>query len=418
MEARGRRLRLLRCTRFAHLLSDLSLVTRSMRLSRRDALLLALLTGCTGCGGDASVRPAVTVTGNEPRGAWAPGREWRLVEEARIGSAEGEGPEAFGNVVDVALDGLGRVWVADGQRHQIQVFDPRGGHVRSIGGRGAGPAEFGNISGMAWAPDQRLWVLDAASARFAVYDTAGRLVATRPRHSIMTTSPWPGRFDEQGRLYDLAALPRPDGSVVPLIVRSDAAGQPRDTFRLPEFHPEVFSITQGPERNRRITQVGVPFTGRQAWTIDPRGHVWVANTARYRIERHAFGGGIDRVIERKDPRVPVTRAERDRVLESYRHFTRSGGRIDVSRIPRHHPPLTSFLFDDAGNLWVGTASSPSRGRALDVFDPGGRYLGAVALALPRRTALKAVRGDRMVLVSRDSLDVQSVIVIGIHKPGG
>ncbi|HST59131.1 MAG TPA: 6-bladed beta-propeller [Longimicrobium sp.] len=350
------------------------------------------------------------------RGVWEPGEEWQLEEETRIGAADGEGPDAFAKVVDVTLDPMGRAWVADAQRFQIQVFDATGKHVRSIGRKGAGPAEFGAIAGMAWGPNDQLWVLDGANARFAVYDTAGTLVTTRPRSSIITVSPWPGRVDEQGRVYDVAAVPRPDGSITSLIVRSDSAGQPRDTFHLPEFRPDVFSITQGDKQNQRITQVAVPFTGRQAWTIDPEGYVWIANTGHYRIERHAFGGGVERVIERNPPPVPVTPEERSQMLENYRRYTEQGIEIDVSRIPRHHPPLSSFLFDDAGNLWVSPITSPDEGRALDVFDPKAVYLGRVRLPATQRTALKTVRGDRMALVARDSLDVQSVIVMRIKKP--
>ena len=372
------------------------------------AALACLSSACTDSGDG----------GGGGRGAWKTGQEWRLVQEARIGSAGEDGPGAFGNVIEVAIDPMGRIWVADALRHQIQVFDARGEHVRSVGRKGAGPGEFGGISGMAWAPDGTLWVLDDGNARFALYDTAGTLLRTRVRDSNTTVSPWPGRLDRRARLYDVAADVQPDATFRHVVVRFDSAGLPRDTFRLPEFRPEVFSITRGDSQNRRITEVSVPFTGNQQWAIDQEGYVWIANTARYRLERHAFGGGVERVVERRTPGVPVTREERDRMLENYRDFTRQGGRIDVSRIPDHHPAMNGFLFDDAGHLWVSVVTSPREGRALDVFDPIGRFLGRVALPAPQRTALRAVRGDRMALVFRDSLDVPTVIVMRIHKPRG
>lgn len=321
-------------------------------------------------------------------------------------------------MVEVTIDGMGRAWVADTHRHQIHVFDARGNHVRSIGRKGAGPADFANIAGMAWAPDNRVWVLDAGNARFAVYDTAGKLVGTRPRNSIITTSPWPGGFDQQGRLYDVGAEVQNDLSILPLIIRADSSERQLDTFRLPAFQEEFFSITSGDRRNRRITQVAVPFTGRQAWGIDREGYVWIANTARYRLERHAFSGGVDRVVERRIAGVPVTRQERDQMLENYRHFVQQGGKIDVSRIPDRHPAMNGFLFDDAGNLWVSAVTAPREGRALDVFDPDGTFRGRVMLPLPQRTALRAVRGNRMALIFRDSLDVQTVILMRIQKPRG
>jgi sugar lactone lactonase YvrE len=353
--------------------------------------------------------------GNEP-GAWGSGQEWRLVQEARIGSQVEEGPGAFANVVDVSLDPMGRVWVADAAQHQIRIFEANGRHVRSIGRRGGGPGEFGGISGMAWAPDGRLWVLDGGNARFAVYDTSGSLISTRPRTSVVTTTPWPGRLDGQGRLYDVAGTIAPGGSILPVIVRSDAAGIPRDTFHLPRFQEELFQITRGDARNRSVTQITVPFTGRQFWAVDPQGRVWVANTAEYRIQRHAFDGRIEVTIHHEEPRVPVSREERDRMVESYSEFARQGGEIDLSRIPDTHPALGGFLFDDTGRLWVMPVTARDHGRVLDVFDPNGGYLGRVILPAPYRSTPRAIRGNRMVVIIRGDDDVQSLAIMRIEKP--
>ena len=381
-------------------------VSTTLRFSTAVPLLLLLLAACGG--GERSTK--------EPRGAWRDGQEWRLEEETRVGVEEGDGPDVFGNVVDVEIDPAGRVWIADAQQHQIRVFGRGGRHVRSIGRKGAGPEEFGGISGMAFAPDGKLWVLDGGNARFAVYDTAGTLLATHPRSSVMTTTPWPGGFDQQGRLYDVMGRVERNGSVSPLVVRFDAAVQPRDTFALPAFQEEVFEITRGDMRNRTVSQVNVPFTGSQRWGLDPQGFVWVANTAHYRIERHRFSGGVERAAERRQTLVPVTRQERDRMLESYQEFIRQGGRVDLSRIPDHHPALTRFLFDDAGHLWVSPITPESEGRVLDVFELSGRYLGRVAYPAPRRSAPYTIRGGQMAVVARDSLDVQTVIVMRVVKP--
>jgi sugar lactone lactonase YvrE len=352
-----------------------------------------------------------------PPGAWGSGEQWRLVEEARIGARDEGGPEMFANIVDATIDPMGRIWVADAQQHQIRLFEATGRHVRTIGRGGGGPGEFRGIAGMTWAADSRLWVVDNGNARFVVYDTAGTLVATHSRTSAMMASPWPGRFDSLGRLYDVTGTLADDGSILTWIVRTDTGGQPRDTFRLPPFKAEQFQITSGDERNRRVTAVNVPFTGRQVWALDPEGGVWVANTAQYRIERHTFsGGGRRTVVEREVGPVPVSREDRDRILESFSNFTRQGGRIDASRIPRVHPPLAGFLFDDAGRMWVMPMTGRGEPRVLDVFEADGRYLGRVALPGPYRSTPKAIRGNRMAVVVRDEDDVPSLTVMRIEKP--
>lgn len=78
---------------------------------------------------------------NPEQGLWDDGEGWRLVEELRIGSMDGEGPELFGNIIGLEVDPLGRIYVADSQAREIRVFDARGHHVRTFGGRGEEPGE-------------------------------------------------------------------------------------------------------------------------------------------------------------------------------------------------------------------------------------------------------------------------------------
>jgi len=351
------------------------------------------------------------------RGAWLPGREWRLVPEATIGSVDQDGYE-FGNVVGVALDPLGRVWVADGKQSVLRVFDAGGKLVRTVGRKGRGPNEFLSISGMTFDPSGRLWVVDGGNARYTVYDTAGKLVKTASRSANMSATPWPGRFDDEGRLYDVSGTLAPDGSIVTYIVRLDSALQPADTFAVPPFDEEVFQIVRGDARNRTTEQVAVPFTGMQTWKIDPQGFVWIANTARYRMERHNFGGGVRQVVEHATEPVRVTREDRERMLEGYQGFIGRGGKIDMARVPKTHAVLNTFMFDDTGHLWSSPVTSAREGRALDVFELNGRFLGRVPLPTGMRSSPRAIRGDRMVVVATDSLDVQSVVLLRIVKPGG
>jgi sugar lactone lactonase YvrE len=378
------------------------------QLACRIRLSLLLVTSACGASADPD---------ESPRGIWSDATSWRLVELARFGATEGDGPEVFSNVIDLTVDPLGRPWIADAQESTIRVFDDAGRHVRTIGRKGAGPGEFGSIAGMQWDTKGRLWVLDAGNARFAIYDTAGALIETRPRQAVMSTSPWPGRFDRQGRLYDVDGGLAADGTILTSIVRSREGEQTRDTFAVPDFKAELFELRQGDSRNRMISQINVPFTGTQLWAVAPDGSVWITNTARYRLERHAFDSGIQQVIERKHTPVPVTVEERERRLEDYRNFVRKGGRIDESRIPDTHPALINFLVDDEGNLWVSPTPQAGDGRVMDVFRPDGQYLGRVPLGLPQRSSPRVIRNNRMLVVTRDSLDVPSVTLLRVDKPG-
>lgn len=375
------------------------------RRSTRRLLVAAALACLPACGGDRA---------SDASGAWKPGQEWRLTLQTTIGSADGYGPDVFAQIVDVELDAMGRVWVADGQQHQIRVFDSTGAHVRTIGRKGGGPEEFKAIAGMDWAADGTLWVLDGGNMRFAVYDTTGRFITTHRRDLNIVTTPWPLGFDVRGNLYDRASVTSHEDKEVRL-VRFGPGLQPQDTFRVPRFEDPMFEVSREQGRNRRISSVNVPFAASQVWRLDPEGFVWVAITDKYRLTRYRFDGTVERVVEHQTEAQPVTAEQRKKLLDTYRGFERSGGRVDESRIPKTHPVIVDFFVADNGHLWV----MPYRGSPakMDIFTPDGTYLGEVsnpARLLP--SPLPAIRGDWMAGVVTDADGIQSVLLIRIHKP--
>lgn len=354
--------------------------------------------------------------GDKPSGGAPAGESggWTLVEEGRIGSDEAVDGVAFGQIVGLAVDGLNRVWVADGQQQEIRVFDWSGKLVRTVGRKGAGPEEFGNLAGMAWGPDGKLWVVDGGNERYAVYDTAGALVTTHRRRANYLMIPWPGSIDQQGRVYDMTMSA--EGGMRELIVRYGPGAQPLDTFALPAFEEQKFTleINDGPRRSR--TDMNVPFSPSQEWRVDPRGHVWISRTDRYRVERHPFGGGEPEVVaEREMAPVPVTREARDKALEGYRTFQEKGGKVDLSRIPDTYPALQAFFFDDRGRLWVMPILGPGRS-ALDVFDPEGRFVARMTPPAPVVSMpAPAIRGGRMAALTHDEDGVPSVVLMRIQE---
>lgn len=371
---------------------------------RTPLLVLTILAAACGGPGDGPR------TGSQA--AWGPGQAWRVVPEAQVGASAGTDTVTLGRVVGVAIDPMRRVWIADAHRKQLLVFDAKGNHVRTIGSQGGGPGEFAEIAGMAWHPDGSLWVLDSGNARFSVYDTAGVPVRTEPRASTVKMSPWGGGFDTAGRLYDLGVQIEPDGTPAMSVLRSRRGERP-GVLVLPAFKGDFF--VAGASSGKTVTRLSVPYSPVQKWALAPDGHVWVASTAEYRIERHRFDGGVDHVVEKEIERVPVTREDRARVADENTAFTRAGGEIDLSRIPDHKPALAGFVVDDEGRLWVSPVLSAAEGTAVDVFGRDGGYLGRVPLP-GRGMTIRAIRGDQLVAVAKDSLDVESVALFRIEKP--
>ncbi len=341
-------------------------------------------------------------------GTWKAGEEWKLVEELRIGSAEAEGPELFGDVAALEVDRAGRIYVLEPQAKEIRVFDARGAHVRTFGRKGGGPGEFEQPAGLMWDPDGRLWVVDQQNARFSVFDTAGTFFTSHHRRGGYSLYPWPGGIDARGRLYDIARFDAGRGESSYGLLRMDARMQPADTFLLPDRDGPVFEIRHD---NGNRMSASVPFSPRLVWRRDHGGDVWVGTSDRYSIARMSFEGDTLRVVERDFEPVPVTAAERDTALGRLKWFTDQGGKVDASRIPGEKPAFVGVYPDEAGYLWVFPSSpQAAEGTTLDVFDPEGRYLGQVRSAAELSAFLPfLVRGDRLYVVETDELEVPYVV---------
>lgn len=92
-------------------------------------------------------------------------RAWKEARDAirgaqtvlRLGTDE-EGPELFGAITDVEVDGNGNLVVFDMSTQEIRIFDPGGNYMGGFGGIGDGPMEFRNAARISVLPDGRVVV--------------------------------------------------------------------------------------------------------------------------------------------------------------------------------------------------------------------------------------------------------------------
>ena len=136
-------------------------------------------------------------------GGASPGR-LALEEVLVIGSLAGE-HDAFGRVMDVAVDRNGRIFIADDVAHHIKVFTADGAYEATIGRRGQGPGEFSAPWHVAVDPSDSLFVWDSGHSRILVFTPGleyARSFVTPPSKTINSIV-----FDASGKLV-LAAYGR------------------------------------------------------------------------------------------------------------------------------------------------------------------------------------------------------------------
>lgn len=349
---------------------------------------------------------------NPDHGMWRPGEEWRVVEELRIGRMEGEGADVFGNLFSFAVDGVGRFWALDGQAQELRVFSATGDHVRTIGRRGQGPGEFAQAVRVEPGPDGNMWVMDPDNNRLSVIDSAGEVIETHRAHGGFIIIPWPGRFDREGYYYSPAPMMEA-GSFRIGLLRSGITFSSADTLVVPIDPVERNTLTAMGGRIR----AAVPFQGGLTWRLTPSGTMMAMVTDQYRIFELDRGGDTLRTITRAFSLLPVTAADREQARESMTWFTNQGGHLDVSVLPRVKPVARGFFLDeDEGYLWVELDVSGSINTHYDIFDPDGRYLGALELPFPLSSSpWPIIRNDRLYGVVKDDLGVSYLVRARIER---
>lgn len=386
------------------------------RASRTAVSLLTVVAALlVGCAGD-SPEPATAVVDTLPSGqvvvrnvgtVWGEGDAWRVSEELRIGTLDGDGPDSFGSIASVIADDAGRIWVLENQADEVRVFDETGAHLRTVGRQGEGPGELNGPARMDFSPDGDLWVLDPSNARVTAFDTTGKVVRTTPMGGGFFTSPWRGGFDDRGRYYSYVVSFEPFSVSVGVF---DA--ELNEVGRMPRPDDPVERDSWRMEEGGRVRMVaGVPFQGRLNWILSGTGTVWALLSDEYRLFELDAEGDTVRTILNEPEWLPVSGSDREQAIEALEWFVSQGGEIDPSMIPDEQPAVGWFTLDETGAIWVSrTAAYGELSSAFDVFDPDGVRLGTVELPfglLP--TPEPFFRGGLLYGVTRDDYDVQYVV---------
>jgi len=345
---------------------------------------LTFLLIATGCEGDAAHE------GDEPV-------RLQLTDTLWIGAVEGDGPEVFGSIAALEVDGAGQIHVFDGQANELRVFGPDGTFVSRFGRRGGGPGEFQHVIGMSSAPDGAMWIVDGASARYTVL--RGDEVVTHPRGAAVYTVPWVGGHAD-GDLHDLIRVSSEGPGEA--LVRVNSEGIAIDTFPVPANdleRPRLGSIS-----------LPLPYARDEIRAFDPNGNLWSAISHEYRLHRISLTGDTLEVVGRDLEARALSAAEADSVSRSIRALREEFG-LDVREalVPRTAPLLRRVTIADDGSVWVTRADAPvgsPSGTEFDVFDRDGKLMGQLTLDFP--LSLRLVHSGAIYGIGRDELGVERV----------
>ena len=340
---------------------------------------------------------------------------------------------AFAFVGPVVWLSDGRIVVSDAASYRLLVFDSTGRYLRALGRRGDGPGEIRQTTSLTVMRgdsvatfDRQLrrlsvWHPDAGYVRSVVIDASGSF-------DSWPQDAWPWR---DGLLVVMQLAGTPLADIPPSaglrrwptnaqLVLRDSAG--RTFSRSPEFE---YTYTALHERgDTRVVFAHLAFaTPAPDRIYFGTGEAW---EVAWLDSGFVYAGAIRWPLVRE----PVTEEEVRAVLKEARDLaapylpperlaTAFEKNFAPEMQPRDRPAIGRVIVADDASLWVQRFEASRLGPAyppaqhFTVLSAAGEPLARVSL--PRRSRLEAVRGNRLLLVMHDSLDVQTISVRQIVK---
>lgn len=376
----------------------------------------------------------------------------------RVGAVEGADHETFANVMDVAFDAKGNLYVLDATAFRIVVFDAAGRFVRMIGRQGGGPGEFGLPTALAILPSGELVVNDAMKGSLQMFSPAGEYLRSvslgedlgravgrmRPGGGgVVTETMSRRRVSEGAARGNLERIQLPARSVTWLAFGDTVAA--RRLFNAP---PREAKLNAPQRANGAVVRMSMStaFEPSLLWTPLPAGGIAASHSEHYRIAIVDANGRPLRYLERPIEPKKVTDADRKQFMENRKNgvgmgaiggaavvaFSSSAGgsartgppasgvmRMDASDLKESDitwndviPVVRALGADAFGRLWI-QRTAPDQGEgAIDLVDSGLRYLGTLsAQPMPRAFG----PDGRVAYIERDELDVQRVVVKQLLK---
>lgn len=332
----------------------------------------------------------------------------------RVGSLLGDAWDTFGQIADVDFDGVGNLYVLDGQAATITVVDLEGNLIRQFGRVGEGPGEFSGASNV-WAltvcSDQSVAVYDAWRRAFVLFGADGEF-----ERGIRLGGPRfvsiPGLQCEAGsqsvvstgevEYLDFTPLAQPSFRYV---MRYGLSGD----------NAAVDTVAAG------WKPPGVRFDFAPVFGVGvlPDGGVAFTDSSTYAIKVTGPGGALARMLTRPIPPAPLTgKVKAEYVEQRLKEIEELGGpaaefrRTQLELIEHFHeiPLIRDLRTSREGTIWIrrGTDELGTDG-PIDLITADGRYLGSFAAGA---TGLPSAFGpDGLVaFVEKDDLDVSYVVV--------
>lgn len=339
---------------------------------------------------------------------WADEEGWRL-EVERVIQPPDEEAVSLSRIRQIVVLSGGDVLAVDGNPERILIFPASQAEPARIFARpGSGPGEVAEPKVALFG--DTVVVHSPPNARLSRFTVSGELLGESP---ITTSQAGPAiSVDNSGRLWVVDTDRRGDAPLSQQWIRYDLSGNRLDSIGMPvavapltwRIPSAVFTIPYSPSTQRLVM-----------WD----GNILYGSTASDEFVISSTGTDTILVFGRSGA-VPhsVSDSDRDNAYSRYQQMSQLADMINRSDIPSVKPLWLGLHQDRHGSIWVHRRPSDpdGRGTEFDVYDPAGRYRGAVAA--PFTSTTLGWSGDRLAVADEDLDGFPRITVYRIVRPAG
>jgi len=338
--------------------------------------------------------------------------------DLEIGLLDGPDEYTFGRISGLALDELGRIYVADAMADEVRVFDATGEFRFTIGRSGSGPGELQGPCCLAIDNAESLWIRDTQNRRYNAYavgDTAAEYLENR-RMAHNAGGLWaPTAVLENDLLVDVGSEVDVDAGSQTVRLFLDAASTVVRKEAIDEPPPDSLgqAIVERTIDGRRARYYFYqPYGAYHLIAHSPLGGWANVVSSHYAVRWHGPDGSFDYLLQRVITGPLVSDSERvagEEQLDNQRKRNNLSTRDLPFGVPERKAPLRWLQFDSEGRLWVFLTAALGDANRADVYDRTGELLFTVTW--PADVDLRqGYLGDGIALgIVRGSLDVQRVV---------
>ncbi len=280
------------------------------------------------------------------------------------------------SLTDAAFDPSGNICIVDISQKNLQIFDPLGNWLRTLGREGEGPGEFSDARKI-FFDDGRYGVLQAFPAAIVWLNADGS------PSSKVTLS---GHNPENKTFISVGHAVQAGGDIFGWISQTLYTGdEPEYDSWVARVNPDgttdsvIYSPPDQPSArvDNGIDEGKVYDIWMWRWACDGQGGVWVAPERDRYVLQHWNAAG-EMVLEVDRPYKPVRRNEQGKASIVV-WFRRRGWRTEQIHVGKTAPVFSKIRLADDGNLWLrldlgGSEPDSDLVRIYDVFNPTGEYL--------------------------------------------